>query len=193
MRRRLAYFSALLVLVIATASSAANEGPWPTLLHSDSCADAFDTVSLIAFDRYLQTSGSPDTLCDHDKRIPRDTISVSTVYGPIPMQSIVRSAGFVPGSIRVLVTSSVVGGGGDWDVRVVYRSPIDQTTFVVLDELSADRTGVTTAALDLGVGASVNGQTNDAYPTGIPSELFIEITLVTATSWLGDIALVFNR
>jgi len=182
--------AALLIIALwAAPSLAANEGAFPLLLHSTGCANAFDTVSPTAFDRYLQMSGSPDAFCDFDYRVRQTAISSTTLFGPISVAELVRASGGISPLRMVRIRafgSTVAPGGGTWDFRVLSPSPIDTASFMTHD-VSPSIPGQVLRTIDLGNRATLSEETDDAFPTGIPGEFYIQLTLGTATSWTGTL------
>lgn len=177
---------ALLVALWALPATAVDVGHYPSTLVDDTCTDSNDTPAAgpKGMRPAVQISGSADGFCDHDSRIIEVAIEANAVFGPFKRAPDSRG-------IVIFADANVVSNDTEtWKVALQVMIPATGTLTTV--GLGTERA---TEALHLnGFGS---GEYGTPAMTGVshidvalPLVFYINLNLVTATSWEGLISWV---
>ena len=185
----LAALAAILALVFAGAASAADETSYPSTLVEQTCTDAFDAPANITgaigggWSVPPQTSGSGDDFCDHDSRILTDAALVAdTVFGPF-------EGGLAACYIIFADGNTVSGGDAGWAIAVHATQPHDGVKEVL--DLATEVTGVTDEVWSVGLPTQYSySALSEELNVRLPTRWYLVLTLLGATSWLGEISMV---
>ena len=170
------------LLAFALPAHAVNEGIYPRTVYDTNCTDAFNVPAAgsIGVRPSPQISGSADSRCDHDSRILAAAVTADTTFGPFTLKSGQRS-------VVVYVDADVVSNDTDtWNIRILEKRPHDlvvRPVHAVADQTTEGNKTYLFAPSGFTYGAvtvTVNGE--------IPAVFFIELNVVTATSWDGSIS-----
>jgi len=171
------------LLLFAWPAIAANEGHYPNTVMDAGCTDLYDAPAAGSGSARpsVQTSGDPDGYCDHDSRIREAAAAADLVFGPFFMPS--EALGVI-----IYADADIVSNDTDtWQVRIIEYRPHDAVLRAVHNPgeqaTEGDKLFIIgpTGHKDLGaVTATVSAN--------MPKAFYIQLDLVTATSWDGSIS-----
>jgi len=182
---RHAFLFALLVVFAlwALPAFAINEGHYPQTIVDTNCTDSEDTPAAAGQTGarpQVQTTGDADGFCDHDSRIIAAPITVDTIFGPFKIGG--------SAAIIIWVDADVVSNDTDtWAIRTVTYRPHDN----VRDPIHAipNQSAEGDVIFIIGPAGWANlGASDDDVVGNLTEPFFIELDLVTATSWDGSIS-----
>lgn len=172
------------VCALAFPAMAVDTTSYPHVLLDSSCTDANDAPAASAGGSIKpapQTAGPADGFCDHDSRILTGALTADTVFAPLYLPS---------GAMGILVYTDADAVSNDtdtWTVRLRTYRTFDDVT-VVADQTASQATegnksfGFMPFAL-----AADSGSITAEVDVVVPRKFAIELELVSATSWTGDI------
>jgi len=177
-------FLFFVALLVASVAWAVDDTTWPKTIIDSTCTDSYDTLAWGTGTVYVQTSGSADTLCDHDYRI---------LKGPITADTVFLMPQLPPGShgIMLFIDADTVSNDTDaWGVLArVYRphEPGLPQTLTTTGSKSAEGNYLFAIGPPLYIDPAYSGATHldVAFPM-VPFHFYLN--LITATSWGGNIS-----
>jgi hypothetical protein len=185
---------ACLLVSFAPTAHAASVGHYPWVFVDDGCTDSYNApgtyvqaqAALVLLPA-VQTSGSADIGCDHDPRIRETAIVADTNFGPFTMPK--GKTGII-----VFADANIVSGDTEtWSIKILRARPVDMVAVI-----AAESSDLATEA-DHSVGFHPLLQAAVTMPAGaaheevdaiIPRVFWIQLELVSATSWDGTLSWV---
>jgi hypothetical protein len=184
------YFTLAFVVLWASAALAVNQEYFPETVYETNCTDIF-SVPLFSDGPgagarpEVQISGAGDNWCDHDSRILARPLTADTLFGPFVMPSANKN-------IIVYVDADVVSNDVDtWQIRITENRPHDGVLRAIHNPGSQATEGDRTFIFGPigGTGGSENNLAATASVAGaMPKVFYIQVDLLTATSWDGSIS-----
>jgi len=177
---------ALLLSVFFSLAAHAQARGYPYVLHSSTCVDLYDVAgSAGSVYAHVESSGSPNDQCDYDNRVLTGAVADRHVW-------VVPAGAFNPERMLWIYVNGT-------DVTTVAQTWRLDFLMDVGDGLNTKRHfDVTTAALTGNVSGfyimnttGQSGQVTETFTVSMPAQDWeIEMELITATAWEGDLILM---
>jgi len=170
------------VLLWAAPALAINTTHFPSTLMDSTCTDTEDTPAPVSGGSTrpaVQLTGTADGFCDHDSRIVTGAVTADTNWD-------INKKDCASGFIHV-DANTVSNDTDTWQIKLLIQKPHD-LAFVQLENSGSQAVeGVTKYAFgQIGVTST---QIKTVMNVVLPAVFRIQLDVVTATSWAGNISL----